>query len=190
MRGQALYRIAGFRAGALAPRLVLVLAACGDGPPTPVAGEDLLEMQADMVSYDMVTYFTNAEGIRTGKIEADSAFFFQDSTVVHMRGVDMTVYAETGEVRATVTAHRGRYEERYQKMHALGDVVLVMPADSRRLESEELHYDPLTERIWSDSASTYRYQGQVTMGTCFRSDMSFQNYEVCNIRGSADIGGR
>jgi len=138
-------------AGARRRALALALAGCGDGPRTPVASEDLLEMQADMVTYDMETYFTNAEGIRTGKIEADSAFSFQDSTVVHMRGVDMTVYAETGEIRATVIADRGRYE-RDRKMHALGNVVLVMPADGLRLESEELHYDPLTERIWSDSA--------------------------------------
>ena len=76
-----------------------------------------------------------------------------------------------------------------QRMHALGDVVLLMPQDGRRLESGELHYDPLTERIWSDSASTYRHDGRVTQGTCFRSDLSFLNYEICNIRGAADLGG-
>ena len=172
------------------PLLALVAAAgCGDGPPTPVAGEGLLEMAADMVSYDVVTYMTNAEGIRSGRIRADSAYYYLDSTVVHMRGVEMDVYGEEGMVRATVTAERGRYDELTQQMHAVGDVVLVFPNESRRLESEELRYNPLTQGIRSDSASTYHYEGQTTRGTCFRSDMTFRNYQVCDIRGSAELGG-
>ena len=177
------------RRGCAVLAAALALGACGGDTDTPVAGQDLLEMQADMVTYDMDTYFTNAQGIRTGKITADSAFFFEDSTVVHMQGVEMEVYAENGAVRAVVNADRGRFEEREQRMHALGDVVLVMPEEGRQLESAELHYDPVTEEIWSDSASTYRHDGQVTRGTCFKSDMSFRNYTVCNIRGSAEIGG-
>ncbi len=173
----------------VATALAVGHAGCGDGPPTPVAGDELLEMQSDMVSYDMVTYFTDPRGIRSGRIEADSAYYFQDSTVVHLLGVEMTMYTEAGEVRATVTATRGRYEERDQQMHALGNVVLVMPNEDRRLESGELYYDPIVQSIWSDSASTYRHEGQVTRGTCFKSDLDFRNYEVCNIRGSAEIGG-
>ena len=167
----------------------LVFGACGDEPPTEVAPEEMLDMVADMVSYEMTTYFTNAEGIRTGKIDADSAYFFQDSTVVHMQGVEMTVSTETGQVRATVTAEKGRYDERTQQMHAVGNVVLVMPNDDRRVESGELYYDPMTEKIWSDSASTYINRGQTTRGTCFQSNMDFTSYSVCNIRGSADFGG-
>lgn len=179
----------GSRVAAYALATLVTVAGCGDGPPTPVAGEGLLEMSADMVSYDVVTYMTNAEGIRSGRIRADSAYYYLDSTVVHMRGVEMDVYAEEGMVRATVTAERGRYDERTQQMHAVGDVVLVLPDESRRLESGELHYNPLTQDIRSDSASTYHHDGQITRGTCFRSDMSFRNYEVCDIRGSAELGG-
>jgi LPS export ABC transporter protein LptC len=172
----------------LAAAAALALAACESEPPTPVAGDALLEMTADMISEQMVTYFTNAQGIRTGKIEADTVYYFRDSTVVHMQGVQMTVNTEAGQLRATVTAEKGRYDERTQRMHALGNVVLVMPDDGRQVESGELHYDPLTEKIWSDSASTYRNQGQVTRGSCFESDMNFTAYRVCNIRGSADLG--
>ena len=126
---------------------ILALAACGAESTTPQASDEVQGMTADLISYDMDTYFTNAEGIRTGRIQADTAFFFQDSTVVHMQGVEMTVSAETGQVRATVTAERGRYDERTQQLHAIGNVVLVMPNDNRRVESGELYYDPMTEKI-------------------------------------------
>jgi LPS export ABC transporter protein LptC len=168
---------------------LLALAACGAEPPTEVAPEEILGIEADMISYGMTTYFTNAQGVRTGKIDADSAYFFQDSTVVHMQGVNMTVSTEAGQVRATVTADKGRYDERTQQMHAIGNVVLVMPNDARQVESGELYYDPMTEKIWSDSASTYNNRGQITRGTCFQSNLDFTAFNVCNIRGSADFGG-
>jgi LPS export ABC transporter protein LptC len=175
-------------ATALALATLFVPGACGGEPPTELAPEDMQEMVADMISYEMDTYFTNPQGIKTGRIQADTAYFFQDSTVVHMQGVEMSVNTETGQLRATVTADKGRFDERTQQMHAIGNVVLVMPNENRRVESGELYYDPMSEKIWSDSASTYTNQGQVTRGSCFESDMNFTRYRVCNIRGSADLG--
>jgi LPS export ABC transporter protein LptC len=102
----------------------------------------------------------------------------------------MEVYTDQGAVRATVTAARGRYDRISQGMHAEGNVVLIMPAEARRVESAELWYEPNEDRIWSDSAATYHHDGQITRGTCFKSDLTFKNYTVCNIRGAADVGGR
>ncbi len=101
----------------------------------------------------------------------------------------MEVFTDQGVVRARVTARHARYDPRTQGMYATGDVVLVMATEVRRVESSELWYEPVDERIWSDSASTYHHDGQVTRGTCFRSDLTFRNYTVCNIRGSASVGG-
>jgi arabinose-5-phosphate isomerase len=166
---------------------VLALGACGERAATPVASEDIQGMTSDMVGFGTDTYLTT-NGVRTGAIKADTAYFFEDSTVVHMRGVDMAIHTEQGAVRATVTARRGRYDERSQQMHAVGDVVLILPNENRRVESGELYYNPNDGRIWSDSATTYHQaNGQITRGTCFNSDLSFTNIFVCNIRGAADV---
>jgi LPS export ABC transporter protein LptC len=106
-----------------------------------------------------------------------------------MEGVRMEVYTDLGAVRVTVTSDRGRLDSATQGMHALGNVVLIVPDGNRRVESAELYYEPTDERIWSDSATVYRRDGQVTRGSCFKSDLKFTNYTVCNIRGSADVGG-
>lgn len=168
--------------------IALLLAGCGDAPATPVASEDLLEMSSDMVGYETRTILTT-DGVKSGLIEADTTYFFEDSTLVHMNGVDMVTYTDQGAVRATITADRGRYDQRTQQMHAQGNVVLILPDDGRRLESPELHYDPESQRIWSDSATTYLNASQVTRGSCFKSDMTFRNITVCDIRGAADVGG-
>jgi LPS export ABC transporter protein LptC len=168
--------------------IVLLAAGCGDAPATHVASDDLLAMGSDMVGYETTTVLTT-DGVKSGVIDADTAYFFDDSTFVYMRGVNMVIHTDEGAVRATVTADQGRYEQRSQQMHAQGNVVLIMPGQNRRVESGELYYNPVNDQIWSDSLTTYGHDGEVTRGTCFRSDLEFQNYEVCNIRGSADVGG-
>jgi LPS export ABC transporter protein LptC len=184
-------RAPGGRGAALLLAALAAVAAggCDDTPQTPQAPPELLAMQPDLMTYETDTYVT-VRGIRSAQIHADSSMFWDDSTAVHMHGVALEVYTETGSVRATVNAERGRYEPETQSMYATGNVVLVMPNENRRVESSELWYEPSSERIWSDSASTYFHDGQVTRGTCFKSDLSFRNYQVCNIRGAADVGGR
>lgn len=171
-----------------------VMLACGESPETPLASRELLEMRSDMTGYDTDTYVYGERGVRAANIHSDTAFYYQgDSIAVHMVGVKMELYHDqgptAGSVRATVTADQGRYDPRTQGMHALGHVVLVMAGEGRRVESGELYYEPNEQRIWSDSASTYYHEGQVTRGTCFKSDLTFKNYNICNIRGAADVGG-
>lgn len=170
----------------LAAALLLLapLAACQEPAGTVLADESLRELEADQVLYEMSTYVT-ARGIRQAEIEADTAYMFRDSSVVHLLGVDMTIFGETGTERASVVAERGRMDRRTEMLNAQGSVVLRIPEQNRVIESSELNYDPSGDRIWSDSLTTMREGNRVTRGTCFNSDLQFRNYSVCNVRGSA-----
>lgn len=172
------------RLPAAALLLLAPLAACQDPAATTLADETLRELEADQVLYEMSTYATT-NGIRQARIEADSAYFFRDSSVVHLQGVNMTIYGESGAERASVVADRGRMERRSEMLTAQGNVMLRIPEQNRIIESTELHYDPSGDRIWSDSATTMREGNRVTRGTCFNSDLQFRNYNVCNLRGAA-----
>jgi LPS export ABC transporter protein LptC len=160
------------------------IAACSGSEPTLVADESLVGIEADAVVFDMEDYLTN-DGIRSGVIRADTAHVFDDSSEVKMWGVDMTLFHEDGTERARVTSERGTLDRQSEEMTAYGNVVLVVDQGAQRVESSELHYDPDGDRIWSDSSSVFTREGRVTRGTCFRSDLSFRNYTVCNIRGAA-----
>ena len=64
---------------------LLALAAC-DGPTqTPVADQELLDLQADNVMYGMVSFLT-ASGVREGRVQADTAYAYADSARVVIRG--------------------------------------------------------------------------------------------------------
>lgn len=174
-----------------ASTLALVAAVAGacDAPvETAVAPPELLEMGADLVNYDMVTFLT-ASGVREGRVRGDTAFVFSDSAKVVIRGMEVVFYDDNGRPRATVRSLGGEMDTNTDRMVARGDVVLEVHADGRRIESAELHYDPDRDRIWSDSATVQTdAEGRVTRGSAFESNLEFTDVRIDNIRGGSQIG--
>ncbi len=164
----------------------LALGACQQPTNTPVASKDLQDLKSDIVIYGMTSYLTD-RGIRQGQIKADTAYVYQDSSFVKMRGMHVVFYGKDGQERATVAADSGSLHQRSQRMEARGNVVLIVAADHRKVQSAELNYDPDRDQIWSDSATVMTLGSQVTRGTSFRSDLEFKNVQVQNPRGA--VGG-
>lgn len=162
----------------------VLLAAC-DGPTeTPVASNELQNIEADLIHYGMVSYLT-ASGVREGRVQADTAYVYNDSSSLQLRGMRVAFYDEQGRDRATVVAERGELDQNTDRMIARGNVVLTIHGDGRRIESAELNYDPNRDQIWSDSATVLTYpDGRVTRGTSFQSDLEFRNVQVANPRGA------
>jgi LPS export ABC transporter protein LptC len=162
-------------------------AGCDESEQTPVAAPELQAIGADNVYYGMTSFLTS-EGVREGRVRADTAYAFADSSQVLMKGMELVLYEDDGRARATVTADEGELDEDTERMVARGNVVLVVHQDGRKIETAELHYDPNRDRIWSDSATVQTLPGgQVTRGTAFESDLEFRNIRIANPRGS--LGG-
>ncbi len=165
--------------------LVLVLAlgtvagaaACSSESQVATVPDSYLAFEADGIVFQM-THRITQDGRLQGFVEADTAIQWQDSSAIHLRVLELTVLEETGEVRAIVTAQRGVLDTRSNRMTAYGNVVMIVPGQNRRLESEELHYDPQGDRIRSDSAFVFTEGTRVTRGRAFRSDLDFRNFEI------------
>lgn len=160
--------------------------ACQDEMQAPVAEDELLDIEADLVAFDTEQFITT-DGVREAKVVADTAFVYRDSSKVNLRGVHLTVFNEQGQEIAVVTSRRGVLDTETNHMVARGDVVLTVHEGNRVVESEELHYNPARERIWSDSASVYREGDTVLRGTAFESDLQFQDVRVQNARGQGEV---
>jgi LPS export ABC transporter protein LptC len=164
--------------------VTLGAAAC-DGPTeTTVASDDIQGVEADIVVFGM-TSFLSARGVREGRVVADTAYIFNDSTVQKLRGMEVVFYGEDGREQATVRAREGELDPSTDRMVARGNVVLTVHEDRRRIETAELHYDPARDRLWSDSATVQTLaNGAVSRGTSFQSDLTFRNMRIENPRGA------
>lgn len=165
--------------------LLAAVAGCERSINTPLANSATQLMEADNVIYGMVSFLTS-RGIREGRVAADTAFMYADSAKADLRKMEIVFYDEVGRERATVTGTYGEWSQASDRMIARGDVVLYIHSDSSTIESQEIHYDPDQDRIWSDSATVRTLSdGSVTSGTSFQSDMSFENIRITDIRGGA-----
>lgn len=151
--------------------LALVAAACGNRDQGPVAGEEYENMGADQIIVNPNQIIT-ADGIRQAVLRADTAFVYEDSAFVEFRAVELTLFERDGAEAAHLTADTGELETRTEAMVARGDVVLVTTEGGRRIETEELHYDPRQRRIWSDVPTVIIDAGDRLEGTGFTADLS------------------
>jgi len=136
---------------------------------------------ADQVLYGMQHYVTD-QGLRRSLVEADTAYVYQNTQMVEMRGVKVTFYGPNGEITSTVTGDSGTYLTRDGSMSARGNVVAVTP-DGRTLRSQELKYDSRSQKISSDKPFVYDRADQHLEGNGFTSDPDFRNVVTKQPRG-------
>lgn len=171
------------RVGLLAALTLLGAAACSTEINTPVAGDDIQSMAADYVVFGMLSYITT-EGVRAGRVQADTAYIFEETSSADLHQMQIVFYDEDGNESATVTGTEGEWSTESDRMVARGNVLLLIHADSSTIESPEIHYDPGVDRIWSDSATVRTMaDGSVVSGTAFESDIAFENLRIQNMRG-------
>lgn len=168
----------------VAAAAALVLGACEEEQVPIVASEFMQGIDAPVV-FGMVSYIT-ANGVREGRVQADTAFTFTDSAKVDLRVMVVTFFDEQGRERATVRGRTGEWNQDTDRMVARGDVELFVHTDSSTLRSQEIFYDPDSDRIWSDSATVRTLaDGTETRGSAFESDIEFANIRIMNVRGDA-----
>lgn len=159
----------------------LVAGACETQAEPPVASADVANMEADQVMFG-VEHFVTGNGVVRGVLRSDTAFMYEDSALVRVRPVNLTLYDEQGDTAGTVVARSGVLNTRTQVMVATGDVV-VQEIAGDRIETEELHFDPNRDRVWSEVATVIHRQGSVLRGSGFTSNTQLTDTRLDSPRG-------
>jgi LPS export ABC transporter protein LptC len=158
----------------------VLLSACestGARPTTIVQASDT----ADQVLEGFSHYVTN-QGVRRSRVEADTAYFYENTQVTDLRKVKVTFYDIKGAESSTLTSRTGTYRWQDGAMQADGNVLVVTP-DGKRLTTETLKYDNATNTISTDKPFVFDQPGQHMTGNSFRSDPDFQNVVAQQPRG-------
>jgi len=163
----------------------LTLSGCGSESTTPGTVTNVADLPADNIIHGLIHRMTK-DGIRTGELRGDTAFLFEADRRLDLQGVNLTFYGDNGQQTGTLTSETGEYRMGTGSFVARGSVVLITesPTGTRRVETEELHYDVPGDELWSDVAFVMTESGRVTRGTSFRSDANFERWSVTDARTS------
>ncbi len=168
--------------------IVGTLAGAGcDKPSTEVVASPAAQaMRADQVMFGVQQFITQ-DGIRRGVMNADTAYVFEDSGKIEVRKVKLNLFSETGKSSADLTSKAGTLDTRTQAMIARGNVVLTT-ADGRKINTEELHYDPNAHRVWSNVTTSMAQNGGPLTGDGFTADDQMRNIQITRPRGRVSGG--
>ena len=166
---------------------VAAAAACKDkNTPTMATKKSALGDSADQVMFGLKHALTTA-GVRRGELQADTAFFYDEMNRMELRKVHTIFFDRNGVKNATMSALRGNYDVRTQKLDGRGDVVLITE-DGRKLTSPHLTFDRTINQVSSDTTFTFTSPGRNMSGVGFRSDPQLRNVQVLSqTRGGATV---
>jgi LPS export ABC transporter protein LptC len=157
--------------------LCTVALACGsDKKQPPVATHSPLADSADQVMYGAQFNLTD-QGLSRARMNADTAYFFDDNTRMEFENVTTTFFTATGAKDAVLTSRNGSYNSRTNNMIARHNVVVVSE-DGRRLTTEELKYNQQTNQISSDTSFVMTEPNRRLTGIGFRSDPNMRNIQI------------
>jgi LPS export ABC transporter protein LptC len=164
---------------------VLAVLACeeaGVKPTTTVQATD----SADQVLEGFSHYVTK-DGVRRSRVEADTAYFYENTQITHLKKVRVVFFDTQGQESSTLTAKAGTYRWQDGSMESNGSVVVVSP-DGRRLSTETLMYDNAANTISTNVHFSFDRGAEHLEGNSFRSDPDFRNVVTDRPRGTAGNG--
>lgn len=154
-----------------------VAVACAPDDSAAVAGAELLELGAEQVAVG-VRHILTADGVLRAQLLADTAFFFDEESLVRFRRVRVHFFDDVGEEMSVLTADEGVVDLQSEDMEAAGRVVVVDREQSERLETETLQYSAAADELRSEEEFVF-YRGSNTIrGQGFVSDPGLDTVRV------------
>ncbi len=159
--------------------VVGLLTACGD-EPTRSGTARLPEGQPGMPTPDQIVedgrHILTADGVKKAVMQAEQLYFYNASGIVKGDTIQVSFYDPDGRFVSLLTALHGEMEENSQQMVARGHVH-VRGTDAT-IDTEELHYDPARNLVWSDVPTTINQRGNIIRGKGVESDPALRDIRI------------
>lgn len=107
----------------------------------------------------------------------------QNSDIEFPEGIEVTFFDEFGEKTSILTAQRGFKSAKENVYKATGDVVVVNLKKQETLRSEELFWNPETEKIYTDKFVTVQTPTELIRAEGLIAPQDFSTYEFTKAKG-------
>ncbi len=133
----------------------------------------------DQESFDTQIIFTE-EGKLKAKLFADTIKVFNEKREKDLSKIHINFFNNAGEKTSSITADKGRIDDRTQDMYAIGNVVAVSDSGIT-LTTDELVWKNKTKKITTDKFVKIKSNKEFIEGYGFESDQDLNNYTIFNI---------
>jgi LPS export ABC transporter protein LptC len=159
--------------------VLILFAACGQDA-TPVRTVEPPTGRSGLPTPDQVvedgTHVITVEGVKKAEILAERLLFYNGEGKVYGDTIQVRFFDDAGAPTSTLTARSGELEQATQEMIAREDV-FVRGRDAT-IRTEELHYDPSSDRLTSEGRTEINQRGNVIRGQGVVSDTALRDIRI------------
>lgn len=154
--------------------LILHLISCG----TEV-DSGIFEVYTGPIStaYGIDLYHSDSAIVRT-HLQAKKQMEFESGDLEFPEGIEIVFFDKEGNVTTTMRADKGFYNRNNNLYRGEGDVRVKNLEKDQSLASEELFWDPNTNKIYTDKFVTIQDKETVINGTGMEADEGFNDYKI------------
>ena len=141
------------------------------------------EYDGPMVESHNVETMISDSAIIKLRIKGAKQLSFQNGDMEYPEGVYMEFYDKNSNVSSTITANRGYYTKAKNVYKVEEDVEVVNFKTGEKLNSEELFWDPKTEKVHTEKFVNITTQTKIIKGVGLTASQDFSDYQIGKITG-------
>ncbi len=123
------------------------------------------------------------------EIQAPKQLEFKNGNLEFPEGIDIQFFEKDGRLSSTLRADVGYYIKEDNLYKGEGNVKVNNLIERQRLQSEELFWNPVEKKIYTEKFVTVEDEGKQTLfnGTGMVADENFSKYQIKNVRDSRTL---
>jgi LPS export ABC transporter protein LptC len=111
----------------------------------------------------------------------------ENEDMFYPQGVFVEFYDETQVRTSTLRANKGTYNKAKQLYTVTGNVVIIDSLKSQTMNTEELHWDPVKQLIYTDKFVTIQTKKELLKGQGLEAKQDFSNWRILAPKGTLPI---
>jgi LPS export ABC transporter protein LptC len=117
-------------------------------------------------------------------VKATKQYEFENGDREFPNDIFIEFYEPDGTMSSTLDANSAYYTKETDLYKAEGDVEVIGYVDPRKMNSEELFWEPLKEEIYTDKFVRIQSEDQISTGTGLVAKQDFSSYRILNPSGT------
>lgn len=128
------------------------------------------------------TLYSDSARVRV-RMTAPKELQMENEDLIFPKGVYIEFFNENQAVSSTLRGNHGTYNKKKNLYTVTGKVVVVDSVKGQTMNTEELHWEPIRRKIYTDKFVTIQTQQEILKGQGLEAEQDFSNYKILRPTG-------
>ncbi|RUA35261.1 MAG: LPS export ABC transporter periplasmic protein LptC [Bacteroidetes bacterium] len=161
--------------------IFLLIQACSSGLEKK---QNFEEYTGPIMEADTVQIIYSDSAVVRVIVKASKQYEYENGDREFPNDIYIEFYEADGTMSSTLEANSAYYTKEKDLYKAEGDVEVIGYVDPRKMNSEELYWEPQKEEIYTDKFVRIQSEDQISTGTGLVAKQDFSSYRILNPSGT------